>query len=264
MAAGSSKKKKKKDFFDVLFAGLFLFKKKDHVAVMPDGREPDDDRIPPHVPFLVVKPDAVKAGETTGWEGNDAADTEDGIYRLDNCTIEITKATTPGDLDASQHDTNIVNLRDVDGTYQFAGNEAQIITQITIGQGTLELFRRPNAQGQSSDTVTVSRLRVPHDGDIFVTVKFNDENEPRILALQPGTDVAIANAILDFDPAKTGNAFGLFGRVTKGGQINVPQEFQMPGVPALPNPMQYQIFQLGIPIGEGSGSGGGGGCCPPP
>jgi hypothetical protein len=245
-----------KDFFDVLFVGLFCFKKRDRVAVMPDGREPDDETIAPHIPCLVVDPGCVNEEETSGWEDNDPELTDDGIYTFGKCTVDITKATTRGDLDATQHDENVFNLVKADKSYRFAGAAAKTITEIPIGQGTLELFRRPNLDA------TVSRLRVPHDGDIFVTVTVEGEDQPRVLALKPGTDFAIANSTLEFDPDKTGDAFLLFGRIARSRRITPPARFQPPRVPVIPG--HYHVFRIGRPIGEGSGTGGGTGCCPPP
>lgn len=252
----------KKDFFDVLFVGLFCFKKNDRLAVIPDGTNPEDDEIPPHVPFLVVDPKDVVA--SSGWDDNPADLTADGIYTFGKCTIAITKATAPGTLNAKQHDASVFRLVDADNSYQFAGANAKIITAIPLGQGTLELFRRPGAGNGSKDATTVSRLRVRHDGDVFVTVAVEGGQQPRLLALKPGTDIAIANSILEFNPAKKGDPFKLFGRIAKGGQIKEPDQNKIEPPKVAPISADYQIFKIGIPIGEGTGTGGGTGCCPPP
>lgn len=249
-----------KDFFDVLFVGLFCFKKAARLAVMPDGTQPDDQTIPPHIPFIVVDPTAVKPDQTKGWDDNDAALSADGIYLLRKCTIDITKATTRGDLDAEQHNQNVRNLVDADKNFRFDETGAKTIAEIVLGQGTLELFKRPDADSVARDAGTVSRLRVPHDGDVVVTVAIEGEQSPRILALKPGTDVAIANSVLALDPAKTGDPFALFGRIAQGGKVAPKQRLRPPRVPAIS--ANYQIFKLGRPVGDGSGSGGAS-CCPP-
>lgn len=248
----------KKDFFDVLFVGLFCFKKVPRVAVMPDATSPEDDEIAPHVSFLVVDPKDVVA--SSGWDG-DPDDLEDGIYMFPKCTIAITKATAPGELETKQHDDNVFRLVDADNTFQFAGANAKIITEIPLGQGTLELFKRPG-KGAGAKGTTVSRLRVRHGGDIFVTVAVEGEQQPRILALKPRTDIAIANFALAFDPDKTGDPFQLFGGIAEEGKITPPPQFNLPNVDVIP--ADYQVFKIGLPIGEGSGSGGTTGCCPPP
>lgn len=248
-----------KDFFDVLFVGLFCFRKNARVAVMPDGREPEDDKIPPHVPFLVVDPKGVVA--SSGWDPT-PGDPEDGIYRFGKCSIDITRATARGKLDAAQHDDSVFKLVDADESFQFAGANARIIAEIPLGQGTLELFLRPGAKSSSRNAATVSRLRVRHDGDIFVIVAVKGEQQPRVLALKPGTDIAIANAILDHDPARTGNPFNLFGHIAKEGKITPPPDFASPNVPEIPG--DYQVFKISTPIGEGSSNNGNTGCCPPP
>jgi hypothetical protein len=250
----------KKDFFDVLFVGLFCFKKDDRVAVMPDGREPEDQSVQPHIPFLVVDPKDVVA--SSGWDDNPADLTEDGIYTFGKCTIAITKATAPGTLEAEKHHKNVFPLAAADPEYKFAEANAKIITAIPLGQGTLELFRRPGLAAGSKDATTVTRLRVRHEDDIFVTVKVEGEPEARVLALKPRTDIAIANSFIEFDPEKKGKPFQLFGRIAKDGHINVPEEFSIPKVPPLPG--SYQIFRvITFPVGEGSGTGGSTGCCPP-
>ena len=251
-----------KDYFDVLFVGLFCFKKLDRVAVMPDGTKPEDQTIPPHVPFLVVDPASVDAAQSSGWDGNDANLTEEGVYTIGKCTIDITKATTPGVLDATQHDKYVFNLINADKSYKFAGDAAKTIAEIKIGQGTLELFRRPNAQQVATDGGTVSRLRVAHDGDIRVTVAIDGEQNPRILALKPGTDVAVCNSVLDDDLEKTGNPFKLYGQIAKSGTITPPGKSATPRVPAIG--ANYQVFKLSHPVGDGSSGGGTSGCCPPP
>jgi len=249
-----------KDFFDVLFVGLFCFKRDARLAVMPDGTQPDDPTIPPHVPFLVVDPEGVNTDQSSGWDGNDPALTADGIYTFGKCTIDITKATTRGDLDAEQHDEHVFNLVDADKSYRFAGAGAKTIAEIVIGQGTLKLFKRPDANSVARDAGTVSRLRVSHDGDIVVTVAVEGEQNPRILALKPGTDIAIANSLLALDPEKTGDPFALFGRIAKSGTIERREPVRLQRVPAIGG--NYQVFRLGRPVGDGSG-GGGAGCCPP-
>lgn len=259
-AKPESKSESAKDYFDVLFVGLFCFKKQDRLAVMPDGTQPDDPTVPPHVPFFVVDPKGVDASKTIGWPTSTL--TDEGIYRFAKCTIDITKATTPGVLHSSQHDDddNGLNLVDADKTYQFAGAGAKTIAEIRLGQGTLEMLRRPDAESVARDSGTVSRLRVPHDGEIIVTVAVEGESKPRILALKPGTDIAIANSLLELDPSKKGNPFTLFGRIAKTGKVDPPSSVPRSKLPVISG--NYQVFKIKRPVGDGGG-GGGVKCCPP-
>lgn len=235
--------------FDVLFVGLICFRKDDRYAVLPDGRAPDDPGIPPHTPFLVVDPDKVTA--SSGWEGNDPAHTAKGVYTFGNCTIRITKATEGGGtLDATQHDPNVFKLWNADPAFEFATVGAQIITWIPIRQGKLELLRRPDSDAN------VSRLRVEHDGDVTVTVI--EGGATRVLVLEPGTDVAIANLPLSVNASHTGNPSKLYGRIARSGTVNIGKPDHVPGMPALGR--GYQVFKIGLPSIFTPLSG----CCPPP
>ena len=214
------------------------------------------------MPFFVVDPKGVDADKSSGWDANETNLTKDGIYTFAKCSIDITKATTPGNLDSAQHDDDKIglNLVDADKSFVFAGAAAKTIAEIRIGQGTLEMLRRPDAKSVARDSGTVSRLRVPHDGNIVVTVAVEGEEKPRILALKPGTDIAVCNSLLDLDPAKTGNPFTLLGRIAKTGKVKPPADFRDSRLPVIS--ANYQVFKIKRPVGDGSGSGGVK-CCPP-
>jgi hypothetical protein len=238
--------------FDVLFVGLFCFRKTAHSAVMPDATHPADPTIPPLIPFLVVDPRDID--DSSGWEGNDPKLTAEGIYTFDKCTIDITKATEDGTLDATQHYTNVAKLHDIDKTFAYDDGSTDIITTINLGQGTLELLRRPD-----QDNANVSRLRVAYGGDIFVTVAVEGEANPRVLQLKPRSAVAIANLPLGpLDPSFTGNPSKEFGAIAVSRTFDSPSPIHVPGMPAIGG--NYQVFKVGLSI-IASGPGG---CCPPP
>jgi hypothetical protein len=238
--------------FDVLFLGLFCFRKADREAVMPDASHPTDPTIPPLTPFLVVDPKDIE--DSSGWQGNDPKLTALGIYTFGKCTIDITKATEEGTLDTTQHDANVAKLHVLDPTFYFDAGNPDIITTINIGQGTLELLRRPN-----QDDANVSRLRVDYGGDIFVTVAVLGEANPRILQLKPRSAVALANSPLDaLDPSQTGNPSKEFGKIAVDRTFNAPAHIHVPGMPAIG--ADYQVFKVGLSILAI----GPGGCCPPP
>ena len=240
--------------FDVLFLGLFCFRIKAHTAVMPDARHPADPTIPPLIPFLVVDPKDIE--DRSGWEGNDPKLTADGIYTFGKCTIDITAATENGTLHATQHDVNVKKLHDIDDTFDYDDGSTDIITRINLGQGTLELLRRPD-----QDNANVSRLRVDYGGDIFVTVTVEGEANPRILKLKPRSAVAIANLPLGpLDTSFTGssNPSKEFGKIAVSRTFDASSPLHVPGMPAIG--ANYQVFKLGLSI-LASGPGG---CCPPP
>lgn len=247
-----------KSHFDVLFVGLFCFKRFERVAVMPDGRVPDDPLVQSHQPFLVVDPKDVIAAQSSGWGANDPALTAKGIYTFSKCTIDITKATTDGDLDATQHDADVPKLPAIDPSFEFATSGASIIAEINLGQGTLEFLRRPDRNSIEEGIGTVTRLRVSYDDEIFVTVAVEGETQPRFLALKPGSDVAIVNGFLETDPAKTGDPLKLFKKIAKSGTFTPVHPLVTPSVPVISG--SYQVFKIKLPIVIASGPG----CCPPP
>lgn len=234
--------------FDVLFLGLFCFKRRDRVAVMPDARVTGDSTIPPHIPFLVIDPRDIT--DSSGWQGNDPNLMAQGIYVLDKCTISITKATVDGPLDASQHDTNIFKIALADGSFQFdAGGD--IIATIRIGQGKLELLRRPDANAN------VTRLRVQHDGEIVVTIQSEEGSGTSDVTMKPGSDVSIVNLPLAFDASKHGDPGQLYRKITTSHSIAVPGPFHVPGMPAVGK--NYEVFKIGLAKLVIAGIG----CCPP-
>jgi hypothetical protein len=237
--------------FDVLFVGLFCFKKDARQAVMPDGRTPDDPAIPPYIPFLVVDPKDIQS--SSGWDGNDPARTAQGIYTFGKCTISITRIADVGPIDTSQHDKNVAKLAEIDTGFNF-NSSGEIITTIPFQQGTLELLRRPD-----QDNANVTRLTVDYDGDIAVSIHVDGEPNARILNLKPRSAVAIAN--LPLPPVKAlqnGNPAKLFGKIATSGTFNSPNPIHVPGMPAIG--ANYQVFKVGLDISAS----GPGGCCPPP
>lgn len=250
-----------KSYFDVLFVGLICFKRQERVAVMPDGRAPDDPSVQAHYPFLVVDPKDMIKAESSGWDGNDPAHTQQGIYTFSKCTIQITKATTKvgGGPVADQHDAQIPKLVDIDSSFEYATTGASIIATISLGQGTLEVLRRPDHKSQDRGVGSVTRLRVPHNDKTFVTVTVEGEAQPRVLALEPGGDVAIVNGYLAEDPAKTGDPMTLFKKIAKNGtfSVNTPPVLG-PSVPVIGE--NYQVFKINLPIKIADNPG----CCPPP
>ena len=250
-----------KSHFDVLFVGLICFKKYDRVAVMPDGTAPDDPLVQAHYPFLVVDPKDVIEAESSGWNGNDPARTKQGIYTFSKCAIEITKATTKvaGGLDAGQHDLEVPKLVDIDSSFKYATTGASIIATIILGQGTLEVLRRPDHRSRDRGVGSVTRLRVTHDDKVFVTLTVEGEAQPRVLALKPGGDVAIVNGYLDEEPAKTGDPMTLFNKIAKNGtfSVNTPPVLG-PSVSVIGE--NYQVFKINLPIKIADNPG----CCPPP
>jgi len=233
--------------FDILFVGLVCFLRDARIAMMPDGRIPPEN-VEVHTPYLVVNPDAVITA--SGWDDNDYEDTQDGIYKLPKCRIEIRDATTPGRLEASQHDQFVPKLADADPEVKIDPNDANYVVRFQLGSGTLEALRRPDAEPEDRNVAIISRLRVQHEGPIVVEV--NEEEgyrRLRILALAPGTDIALANIAYPEAPNKTGDHFAIYGQLTLSRTIQGPPPPAAPKVPRLKP--DHQIFKLEITIGDG-------------
>jgi hypothetical protein len=129
---------------------------------------------------------------------------------------------------------------------------------LVLGQGTLEFLRRPDRPSIEEGIGTVSRLRVSHDDEIFVTVAVEGEPQPRVLALKPGSDVAIVNGLLETDPAKTGDPLTLFKKIAKSGTFTLVKSLVEPSVPVISG--SYQVFKIKLPIKIASDPG----CSSPP
>jgi hypothetical protein len=244
-----------KDYFDVLYVGLVCFQKKSRVVLMPDGTNPPAN-VPEHWPYIVVDPGGVN--QNFGWPIDSF--TKKGIYVLEKCQIDITVATAPGQLDATHHDTNVLNLWDADHSFEPAANPNAIV-RTKVGTGTLALFRRPGG-GTGDNIATISRLRVPYNGVITLAAKFDAEANPRSLVLHPLTDIALANVAYPLDSTKKGNDYLIYGQLAKSGTIKPPVRPKAPKVDVLS--ADYQIFKVSIPVGDGGAMCGTSGCCPPP
>jgi len=248
--SGGSKKS-----FDVLFAGLFCFKKEAGIAVMPDGTVPDDATVQPHEAFLVVDPkDVISAPD---WPTDPR--TAQGIYTLSKCTIKIPPATDLGNIERDHHDANVTKAIEFDPDFEYMeGWDSRIIATVTIGQGTLEFLRRPDRPSTEKGLGMVSRLTVPHEENVVVRVEFNNESKERVLTLNPGSAVAIVNGVLTTDATKTGDPLSLFGQITDSGTFTRKNQPPQPNVGVISR--NYQLFKINLPFTLADSIG----CCPPP
>lgn len=172
--------------YKVQFLGLVCFYRdgNDRQALLPDGRDPGPG-IDPHYASILVEPDAVDSGGTSGWPVN--ADTERGIYELPPCSISIETADVPGTLDTSAHDGVLPQLRQIDPNFEIDPDRAQTIARLSIRQGALSARCVPGGEA------LMSQLVVPHEGPITVTVTPIDSSPTRTLRLAPETEILIGN-----------------------------------------------------------------------
>lgn len=170
--------------YKVYFVGLVCFYKEHgaRLALLPDGVTPPAG-VDPHYPSIIVAPDAIE--EPDGW--NDDFDTERGIFYPPHCTIAIEGMDTAGELDLSQHEGVLPQLREIESSFTIDPERAQTSARLTIRQGTLSAHSVPGGEA------VISQLVVPHDGPFTITVTPIDGTAPRTLRLRAGTEVIIGN-----------------------------------------------------------------------
>ena len=245
--------------FDVVFAGLICFAKNPRVALFPNGLVPKDPTVNPHHPYLIIDPNG-KTKEV-GWQNVNQGYKALGIYELPRCVVEIRGATTPGSLDPSQHDLDTPLLWDVDKTIEIQPDKADAIVKVILGNGTLQALRYPDSNPADPDVAIISRLRVENDSNPIIVDIWEGSAITRSLELKPNTDIALVNIGFPIDVGKTGNHFSIYGALTTSGTIT--------GYPTSSHNVTiihsgYQVFNLDLPIVDGTAMCGTSGCCPPP
>lgn len=168
--------------YTVQFVGLvcFLRDRGGRIALLPDGRTPDDN-IDPHYGSIVVEPTTVQ--KTTGWDNVEGVGP--GTFPLDGCDLTIQNADVPGTLDASEH--RLPQLRDIDPNFEIDPARAQTVAKLQVRQGTLKARLIPGG------SAIISELDVQHDGPIEITVQPDDGSPARTITVAPGTEIAVTN-----------------------------------------------------------------------
>jgi len=249
--------------FDVLFVGLVCFLNGDpkrRTVLLPNGTVPPNEDIEPHFPYVIVDPETIV--DRQGWDAADPVQefTDIGMFRLPKCTLHISGTEGRGSLEAADHDTELPSLADADPKVRIDEGKADAIARMTIGNGTLRAFRRPNRDDEeaaSTDVAIVSVLSVDYDGEIEVRVASDAGN--RLLRLKPGTDVAIVNLAVPPDTTKSASHFPIYGALTDTRTIaNKPARVS---ASARSIPGDRYVFSLGLPINDGTSACGNQGCC---
>jgi len=170
--------------YKVQFVGLVCFfrERGGRLALLPDGRNPDDG-IDPHYGSIVVHEDWIE--ESAGWERVKRDD--ESVFPLEPCEVIIEGADAPGHLDVSEHDNRMPQLRHIDPNFTIDPRTAVTIAKVPIRQGKLTAYRIPGG------SAVVSQLEVPHDGGVTITVKPDDGSSSRTIRLKPGAEIAITN-----------------------------------------------------------------------
>lgn len=172
--------------YKVYFLGLVCFYRLHgtRLALLPDGTTPPQG-VDPHYPSIIVAPEAIE--DAQGWGSNPVTDTERGIFFLPHCTIAMDGMDSSGELDVSQHDGVLPQLRQIDTNFEIDPESAQTSARLTIRQGRLTVHAIPGGEA------LISQLVVPHEGPFTITVTPADAGSPRTLRLRAGTEVIVAN-----------------------------------------------------------------------
>jgi len=236
--------------YKIQFLGLVCFfrDREGRLAMLPDGRNPDDG-IDPHHATIAVDPHAVVS--FSGW---DAESSRMGLFRLPPCAISIDGLDIEGRLDTTAHDGLLPRLGRLSRNFQIDPMTAQTIAAIPIRQGTLTAYRVPTG------TAVMSELDVPHDGEIQINV-VPREGPPRGLRLRPGTEIAITNTATDYRRGSVhDNHFKIYEKLSsrRVTGLRVPAEAPL----SLPeSPSEHFLFTEGAAIALTAACSNTG-CCP--
>jgi hypothetical protein len=172
--------------YKVYFLGLVCFYRVrgGRLALLPDGTTPPAG-VDPHYPSIIVAPEAIE--DAQGWGSNASTDTERGIFFLPHCTISMDGMEGTGELDVSQHEGALPQLRQINSNFEIDPERAQTSARLTLRQGTLTAHAIPGGEA------LISQLVIPHESSFTITVTPTDGSSPRTLRLQGGTEVIVAN-----------------------------------------------------------------------
>jgi hypothetical protein len=174
--------------YNVQFVGVVCFLRQNgsRLALLPDGRRDQ----PPHSARIVVDPAAVI--RDTGWKARTKAHVARGIYALPECSIALQGVEEKGELVTDDHERFLPRLQVINPDFKIDPKSADLVARIPIRRGTLEAFRYP-ASAITPTASIISQLRIPHEGEITITVTPKFAGPERTIVLAPGTEVVIVN-----------------------------------------------------------------------
>lgn len=246
--------------YKVTFVGLVCFLKRpdgSRLALMPDGR--DFNGIERHVLRLFVRRTAVDRQRTAGFPVEEILR---GVFSLPPSRIEITGSHDPTvNLDAAGHDAVIPSLVAIDPHFAIDPNTARTVGKLEIRQGTLKAYRHPGAASTiDPDISLISQLRVDYDAAITIDVIPDDGTPAKTIALQPSTEILIANASMPIAPPTVGpQHFEIYAQLANG-PVNLSHPvFSTIGPPPLFSTNPYWSVTGGIGLHADCSNTG---CCP--
>jgi len=202
------------NFFDQGDAGKLL--------LLPDGREPDNDKIPPHFAHVIVlEQQLVDADEWTPDNDPKAKELKVLKFQIDTpATIWFTGQGARRGLSTARQDGLLPLLKKIDPKINILPEQAATIAQIPIDYGTLEAFRIGAHSFCSRLTVDTAAATV------VVEMDPDDGSKLRTLRLNEGAEVLITNmsALAESAPIEDVSHFTLYGQldVDRDGSRLVP------------------------------------------
>lgn len=227
--------------YSVQFVGLVCFYREQggRLALLPDGRTPENG-IVPHYGSVVVAADSIVEAETVNWVGVKSA--RDISFPLVPCHLTIEGAGVDGDLDTTNH--ILPQLVGVDERFEIDPKRARTVAQIRIRQGKLTSYLIPGGGA------AMSQLDVPHDGQIRITMKPDDGSAESTIVAKPGTEIAVTNMaranVYDEKPAEHGSHFTIYEQLG----VNDVSLKEPPAIAALTeSPSRHALFFRRGPVG---------------
>lgn len=198
------------------FVGLINFfgdTSDEKLLLLPDGRNPPDNRIPPHFANIFVISPQVVDSSTWAVEA-DAVMQSISVSRFaisspSTITLSAQQANAGrGRLTISQQDALVPRLKQIDQAIEIEPDRAATIARIPINYGTLSAF----ILGRES---VVAQLHVPHNDLLTITATPDDGSTPKTLILRNGAEIVLSNTsqIGGPKPANEISHFHLYGQL---------------------------------------------------
>lgn len=248
--------------YTIDFVGLACFSKQDgqgRFVLLPDGREPGEG-IDAHIPRLVVKTEDVqridKELTTETIDGGTEVLLPKCLLRFSGADTNDKKETT---LDTTDHDRFLQQLSEIDPTFD-ADDIGGTVVRLRIRKGTLKAYRFPGSD--ELDPAVVSRLQVPHDDWVSITIVPEPNGKPATVLLKPGSEVVLANTAPRHDDLNQRSHFLIYERLSSR-----RVDFSKRPAAAAAGPLQHlsshnPFFRSTVTSGAG-GDCGNTGCCKP-
>lgn len=234
--------------YAVDFIGLACFSRQHgpgRLVLLPDGRDPGEG-IDPHVPRLVVATAAIESMDQLPTSMRSGAT----LITLPQCRVHFPGAdveeAAQTTLDTTRHDPVVPRLSAVDPRFDLDGPGA--VVSVQIRKGTLRAFRHPGSGER--DPAIVSRLEVPHEGPIEISIDLLETGRQALVRLSPGTEIVLANSAPRPNPLNVRSHFHIYAKLSNHSvNLSNRQPVAAAGLERLRSPNPF--FSLAGGIGSG-------------